>query len=123
MFIRSSVAQYELFIRCMHFINIRKQVHICFYQFDFQSGTRLVKNLGSKSSIFSIFLPSNWNSKNSTMIYHNRLSICIFAYCIFRVQVPLYDCTIIFFSFQIFVQKFHIIVLGSRFKYVILIEP
>ena len=59
--------KFELFIRWMHFITIRKQVHTCFYQFDFQSGTQ-VKNLGSKSSIFSIFFKSNWDSTNSTMI-------------------------------------------------------
>ena len=36
-FIRSSVAQYELYVRCMHFITMRKQVQICIHQFDFQS--------------------------------------------------------------------------------------
>ena len=105
---------------CMRFITMRKQVHICIHQFDFQSGTRLNKNLSSKSSIF---LPSNWNSTYSTMIERDRLSICMFAYCIFRAQPPLYDSWIIFCSFQIFVHKLHVIVLGSRFKYVILIEP
>ena len=70
-FIRSTVAQYELFVRCMRFTTMRKQVHSCFYQFDFQSGTRLVKNVSSKSSIFSIFSPSKWNSKYSTMIYND----------------------------------------------------
>ena len=40
-FIGSSVAQCELFLRYMHFITTREQVHICFYQFDLQSGTQL----------------------------------------------------------------------------------
>ena len=59
MFIGSSVAQYGVFIRCMHFDTMRIQVHICFYQFDLQSRTRLVKNLSSKSSTISMFLTRN----------------------------------------------------------------
>ena len=50
-FIGSSTAQCELFLRYMHFITMRKQVHIYFYQFDLQSGTRLT----SYFEMFNIF--------------------------------------------------------------------
>ena len=43
--------------------------------------------------------------------------------CIVKARSPDYSSGIIFFLFQIFDQNFHIIVLGSRLKYVILIEP
>ena len=62
MFIGRTVAQYKHFIICMHFDTMRIQVHICFYQFDLQSRTRLVKNLISKTSTFSMFLTRHWDS-------------------------------------------------------------
>ena len=66
-FIRSIVAQYELFISCMHFITMRKQVHICFYQFDFQSGIRLVKK--PSFEIFNFF-----DIKLKFYIFYNDLT-------------------------------------------------
>ena len=50
MFIGSSVAQYEQFMR--------KQVHICFHQLKLQSTTRLLRTLIQRL-FFSIFLIRN----------------------------------------------------------------
>ena len=96
MFIGSSVAQYELFMRCMHFNTIRIQAYIWFYQFVLQSETRLVKKVISKSSIFST--PSWVSIRNPYACLHILFFECKF-----------HDYRIIFLNFHVSVLKFHII--------------
>ena len=67
----------------------------------------------SKPSIFSIFLPLNWDFTYSTMIWHGRQSKCMFACWIFWIQLHIgiwnFPPT-----YSNFVHKFHIIFLDSK---------
>ena len=50
------------------------------------------------------------------LFYYGWQPVCMLVYCIFWVQVSLYDCSLISLSFHVFVPKIHIIILDSHYN-------
>ena len=79
----------------MRFITMRKQVHICFYQVDFQSGTRLVKTLVRNLQVFQLFC-------HQTEILH-ILQLCnMIVYPYACLHIVFLDCKFRYMTVELF---------------------